>query len=373
MMPYFFAAGHMNYAGYGLYYLRSMERLPRDLLDKFLKGEHVMRHQAELWLWSDIFIKTTFMRYGHGPGGLIGITPNESAMKRWALSLHVCSRLVKDVVDLREADSDRSLVVHKEEMKCRFEADAQDRENIRDKLKTCIDPLNMEGQPQGFINMVTGKICTGANLDQVLAHGNKMMEDFENGCPECFHSTLTTKVVTMADSKKTIKVRTGKTFDTKLIFSRVMGLMASREIDLANVFHHELAPIPTSMYEDSGDMRITKTKSVLKRKLQVEKSARTVSKPGAIIIDGYAIPWTIHWPTYGTVQDYANHFCDYVLNKLSDANVNLLFDRYFDYSIKSITRTARAGQEVRQKHQYKYLNTPLPPQQVILTVTSNKV
>ena len=72
------------------------------------------------------------------------------------------------------------------------------------------------------------------------------------------------------------------------------------------------------------------------------------------------------------MQDYVNHFCGYVLNKLSDANVNLVFDRYFDYSIKSITRTARAGQEVRQKHQLS-LNTPLPPQQVILTVTSNKV
>ena len=266
MMPYFFSAGHINYARYGLYYLRSMERLPRDLLDKFLKGEHVMRHQAGLWngLWSDMFIETTFMRYGHGPGGLIGITLNESAMKRWALSLHVCSRLVRDVADLREADSDRSVVVHKEEMKGQIEADAKDRENIRDKLKTCIDPLNMEGQPQGFINVVTGKISTGANLDQVLAHGNKMMEDFKNGWPESFHSTLTTKVVTMADSKKSIKVGTGKTFDTKLIFSRVMGLMASREIDLANVFHHELAPIPTSMFEDSGDMRITKTKSVLK-------------------------------------------------------------------------------------------------------------
>ena len=28
MIPYFFAAGHVNYARYGLYYLRSMERLP---------------------------------------------------------------------------------------------------------------------------------------------------------------------------------------------------------------------------------------------------------------------------------------------------------------------------------------------------------
>ena len=28
MLPYYFAAGHVNYAMYGLYYLRSMEKLP---------------------------------------------------------------------------------------------------------------------------------------------------------------------------------------------------------------------------------------------------------------------------------------------------------------------------------------------------------
>ena len=28
MIPYFFAAVHVNYASYGLYYMRSMERLP---------------------------------------------------------------------------------------------------------------------------------------------------------------------------------------------------------------------------------------------------------------------------------------------------------------------------------------------------------
>jgi len=76
MVLYFFAAGHTNYARYDLYYLRQMENLPEDVLSHFGAGEHIMRHQAGLWngIWSDMFIETTFMRYGHGPGGLAGIT-----------------------------------------------------------------------------------------------------------------------------------------------------------------------------------------------------------------------------------------------------------------------------------------------------------
>ncbi|XP_038064765.1 D(1A) dopamine receptor-like [Patiria miniata] len=49
MIPYFFAAGHHNYARYGLYYLRSMERLQGEVLEMFMKRENVMRHKKGLW------------------------------------------------------------------------------------------------------------------------------------------------------------------------------------------------------------------------------------------------------------------------------------------------------------------------------------
>ena len=48
ILPYFFAAGHVNYARYGMCYLREMERLPQEVLSHFMKGEHVMQHSAGL-------------------------------------------------------------------------------------------------------------------------------------------------------------------------------------------------------------------------------------------------------------------------------------------------------------------------------------
>ena len=95
MLPYCFASAHVNYAQYGLYYLRSMERLGQKELSKFMKGEHVVHHVQGLWkIWSDMFIETTFMRYGHGPEGIIEITFKPETDKTWALGLHICSRLV---------------------------------------------------------------------------------------------------------------------------------------------------------------------------------------------------------------------------------------------------------------------------------------
>ena len=60
-----------------------MEKLPKHILESFLKGEHVMRHQESYWngKWSDMLIKTTFMKYGKGPGGLVGVTLEPKTMK----------------------------------------------------------------------------------------------------------------------------------------------------------------------------------------------------------------------------------------------------------------------------------------------------
>ena len=65
-----------------------------------------------------MFIQTTSMHYGHGPGGPIEITLNEKAVHRWAMSLHICSRLMKDIADLRDSSS-VNITSHKEEMASR--------------------------------------------------------------------------------------------------------------------------------------------------------------------------------------------------------------------------------------------------------------
>lgn len=47
-------------------------------------------------------MKSTFMRYGHGPGEITGITLQQSALKGWAYSLHSCIQLTKDAADLKD-------------------------------------------------------------------------------------------------------------------------------------------------------------------------------------------------------------------------------------------------------------------------------
>ena len=59
--------------------------------------------------------------------------------------------------------------------------------------------------------------------------------------------------------------------DLGLIFARVTALMSIRAIYLNDVLKYELAAVPTSIFDgNSGELRISKSKSILKRRLQVE-------------------------------------------------------------------------------------------------------
>ena len=188
-----------------------------------------MRHKAGLWnaIWSDMFIESTFMRYGHGPGGLVGITLSPSTLKRWALSLHTCSRLLKDVADMRDVSVETPFInTHKEEANARIESDASDRLNIRQKLDKCVDPMHPEEHPEGIFNICSGRIGPNSvNVDNAVNIGKKQMVEYENSWPKGFNGPLSTKVVTMAASKKGIKCGSSTIFDTEPIYSSVMGLL----------------------------------------------------------------------------------------------------------------------------------------------------
>lgn len=375
MLPYFFAASHVNYARYGLYYLRSMESLGNEEIVMFMKGQHVMHHVPGLWngIWSDMFIETTFMRYGHGPGGIIGITLKPETLKTWALGLHICCRLEQDITDLTENNQVKCQETHKEETKARIKSDGADRENIRKKLALCIDPLNPASHPSNIVNIVSGQVADNTvNVHDALSIGTTSMKEFEKSWPEGFQNAISKKVKTISGSQKHVKVGKEKVYDCTIIYSRVIGIQAStRNIDIKKVLSHELAPVPTSMFQDSGAMRICKAKAELKKRLAKESSTRrTASNVTTCVLDGSAVLWVIHWPAKGMIKDFVQNFKSFLARKLLDSNVYLVFDRYREWSTKGSTREAREC-EASRVYQLSE-NTPLPSQKVVLTVSENK-
>ena len=71
----------------------------------------------------------------------------------------------------------------------------------------------------------------------------------------------------MTEGKKKKKAVDQPSFNTELIFSRVLYLLGVHQLDFSTLFDYELAPVPTSLFEDTGEARYTSSKAVLKNKL----------------------------------------------------------------------------------------------------------
>ena len=121
-----------------------------------------------------------------------------------------------------------------------------------------------------------GRIApSSVNVDKAVDIGTKQLKEFESNLPGGFHDTISMRVVTMLLMKKSIDVGDKKVYDTNLIYSRVIGLQASsRDVNFNDVLSCELSPVPTSLFYDSGEMRIGKTKAELKKQIKIEVSAR---------------------------------------------------------------------------------------------------
>ena len=109
---------------------------------------------------------------------------------------------------------------------------------------------------------------------------------------------------------------------------------------MEHILSYELVPVPTSMFDEkTWKLHIAKSKSILKNKLQVEQSARATGQRDAIVIDGCAILWVVHWPSNGSVQDLVTNVVKHVTSKLKGSTrAHVIFDSYYEYSIKSGTR-----------------------------------
>ena len=154
---------------------------------------------------------------------------------------------------------------------------------------------------------------------------------------------------TSAKDKTKIKKSKENSYNTDLIFSQVLLLLGTNQIDFEDLFDFELATVPTSLFEESGVTRYPNSKSVLLNKLKVEESSRCI-KPDATVIDGGGMLHKVHWPPNGIVKDLVDGIDHYVRMLMLNTDVYLIFDRYKTGSIKSDSRTARVGAFPRSHH-----------------------
>ena len=188
--------------------------------------------------------ETTYMRYGHGHKGIVGITLKPESLTTWAYSLHTCNRLINGLNEIRDEEGLPTQTYHREEMPSRIKADTKDRETLREKLELIIDPPDSEQHQEGLVNAVTGKVVchSSVNVNNAIMVGKKQMETFEQSWPEGFHDTIPRKVVTMSVGRKSMKMGDAKVFDTERMYAMAMALQGgSHSLNINDIISLKLA------------------------------------------------------------------------------------------------------------------------------------
>ena len=177
-----------------------------------------------------------------------------------------------------------------------------------------------------------------------------------------------------SSKQKTTSSSAPQTLNTEIIYARVIGIMASSRdtVSIDTLFCYELSPYPSAMFDENGELRST-NKSVLKNKIKVECGQRNKEPPVVVILDGCAILWTVPWPASpAKVSAFVNNAVATITKYVQTTQIlHVVFDRYYNDSIKSCCRTKRAQGFCRE---YRLTSeSPLPKQSIVLKVAANKV
>ena len=268
----------------------------------------------------------------------------------------------KNLLNLKEVNISRDVGHHIEERRAQIIEDEKDRVKIRKFLSTCIHPFDTENYPTKIVNIHTVKL-SNKDVDKCIEIGSEQVTEFHQTLLEGFYNPLSKQVKTMPILQKSAPVIDEEITDTSLIYSRVVAMeLTNAAMAVKNVLMYELACLPNSIFNDEGDLRLSKVKG------RPEKDSKIRG------VKSHNEQWVVKSAMGSKLANKGiSHQLSlklYILQKLATGNINLPFDRYYDYSIKSSTRSG-CGRSTCRTHKLTPIS-PLPSKITTLGSSANK-
>ena len=146
------------------------------------------------------------------------------------------------------------------------------------------------------MNFITEKINSdvSVNIDDSIRLGKDQMKNFKKSLPVGFSDTISAKMKTIADGKKGVKAEKKTVLNPEIIYACALAQWhINPDLDFKKLLVYELAPYPTSIFNEKGEMHHCNQKSKLISGIKVELSARTVDKPDAFFLNDCVVFWDV--------------------------------------------------------------------------------
>ncbi|KAL8561352.1 hypothetical protein ACOMHN_040430 [Nucella lapillus] len=394
MLTYFMRYNHTNYARWGTVYLNEMHQLPPEVKSEFDAGNFVVKRTPHRFNQVDPDQSQEWLNaVGKKGGGIIGITKTSSALSRWALSYNLRSHLALETRAAFAVGSSDD-IVHNETTRSRMKQDTKDEDKLLTTLKSF--KLFSSDMPHSLQNIANKDLVTEAIEADLLSAERKDQEQlnplafvyFTEKLPLVFGNVCTffPKIGFLRDPLPKNKFLTfSSLFEVKRTDSRTGGVKtvkadrnilqrlitayeAGRDVNLQDVLNRELLAVPLAIAGQMNGQLRSGPKSILAQTLTSEVpcppqlEATDLEKESTLIIDGQALVNAIGKPqTAVTFGDMADVFIEAVLWSRADfQRIDVLFDRYYELSIKGGTRNRRKQGAVAIRRMIESKDVPLP-------------
>ncbi|KAE8752846.1 hypothetical protein FOCC_FOCC000584, partial [Frankliniella occidentalis] len=318
MLPYFHAAGHLNYAKSAHLYLQQMlvaeSSLPPAERERlFDQGFFSVRKLNKLWAgnFSDQTIEMDLMKNMKTIGGITtqgrGIT--ESTLAVWIRSMPYCSEVVQALekfCGLSRGASEQ----HVELRDATISRDAKHQIVFRDWLE---EHSPFDKPCDQLVCLSSGLIADSTvTCDRAYEIGCAAMEKIVGKLFSEITLHRKDKALPIAAMRRSVSIRGNavQVNPTQLFHRIIVALKDVRELEAH--FVYELAPFPLSLFDSDGSMRKTaKAKMVEAVESMFARSDSVIPLEPCYVLDGGFLLRKVVWPrpaTYGEVTAlYTKH------------------------------------------------------------------
>ncbi|KAL9983228.1 hypothetical protein ACROYT_G005368 [Oculina patagonica] len=355
MTPYFSVMDRVNFARWLPVYIADMRLLPTlasEVHQEVENGNHRVSRSEQPFsqVWTDMAVEQTVNLDSKARGGIIGISRNPSALKRWFLTSHERSAITASTKLMCGIDDSSRIGSHKESGKHRKIRDEIVVQKVVAVIKeSMVNPFKLawgDEEPAPLLNIATSVVMPPQTTDQLLfakQTGAARVKEFvskrlDSNATGFWEKISKANVSTFASLSKKVKNRRAEEKEITIngdrgLFGRLLVVARNRHIDLKEVMSYELTNVPYALAHPDGSLRKT-TKSVLLAELErvspgVDRLP-TSELEAALIFDGMALLQSLKSAGCTTFGDLALKLFSVVTAALSQehcSRIDVVFDR----------------------------------------------
>lgn len=383
MIPYFFAMDRPNYARWLPVYImdmRQMETKHPEVHQEFLKGNHAVSRSSKPFaqVWSDMALEQTINADSKSKGGIKGISQNPGALDRWFLTSHERASITTAIKEMYMQERVQ-VDVHKEASPKRVARDEADVQKLISCFKSELmsDPFAMDTEL--LVNFATGIVLPSDITERLVTSTEKGQEQMKTFVEKRLNTNQANfwdpipnlKVKTFESTTKKVRV---KSTDEKMVtvgadrdlFGRLLIAANVRQVNLKEVLSFELSSVPFSLAHQDGSLRKT-TKSVLagliEAKVNVRPHLQAFPRETIHLIDGMALVQMLKSAGSSTFGELASKYFKVITSTMANCKeVHMVFDQYWESSIKSGEREHRGSMKCSLEVKIHGPSVPVPKQ-----------